>query len=270
MDDEYDPLCKVFAAQLKRLRLAKGWSQEALGRRMGFSGEMVSKVESARYRPSSAFAAALDSEAFPDMGGLFTELLEQSVRTRFQRWAVAEQEATVIRWWQPLLVPGLLQTEGYVCAIHNVWRAIDGVQNPEADVAARLERQAILDREVPPSLSVVLDESVLRRQVGGAKVMHGQLLHLAEMSERPRVTIQVFPSEIAEHVGLLGAFAVAGFAGGLPDMMYTESLDYGTTSRDPGRVERIAVAYDALRSEALGARASRDLIRKIAEEIWTA
>lgn len=268
MDQEPDPLFKVFATQLERLRTAKGWSQDALDKRIGFPGEMVSRVESGRSKPTAAFAAALDAEAFPDTGGLFTELLGKAERSPFQRWVDAEQRASVIRWWQPLSVPGLLQTEAYIRVVLDAWRAVDGIAETDAEVAARLERQAILDSETPPSLGVVLDETVLRRCVGGPKVMHEQLLHLAEMSERPRVTVQVVPSDVGAHVGLMGAFAIASFAEDSPAMAYLESPDAGTTTRNPTRVGRIAVAYDTLKSDALSARASRDLFRKVAEETW--
>ena len=99
--------------------------------------------------------------------------------------------------------------------------------------------------------------------------MHGQLLHLADMSERPRVSLQVLPSDVGAHVGLLGAFAIASFADDTPAMVYLETPDRGTTTRHPSRARRITVTYDALRDEALSARASRDLFRKVAEETWT-
>lgn len=100
--------------------------------------------------------------------------------------------------------------------------------------------------------------------------MQDQLLHLVELSERPRITVQVLPANIGAHVGLLGAFAVAGFANDTQGMVYLESPDEGEVVRQPDRVARIMVTYDALRDEALSARASRDLIRKVAEETWTA
>lgn len=272
--DADQPLFVFFRAQLRRLRAKKGWSQEALGKRIGFSGEMVSKVETGSSRPSPDFAAALDL-GFPEMNGLFAALLDHAEASRdvypewFRSWVDAEQRASVIRMWQPLLVPGILQTDGYIRAVYEAWRAVDGNQKIDADVAARLERQTVLDRETPPSFGAVIDESVLYREIGGPKVMHEQLNHLAEMSERPRITIQILPADVGAHVGLLGAFAMAQFPGDTDAMVYMESPDQGATSKDPDRVARLAVTYDALRDEALGARASRELLRKVAEEQWT-
>lgn len=274
MERDFNPLFAFFAAQLKRLREAKGWSQEALGKRIGYSGEMVSKVETGKNRPSPEFAAALDA-AFPEMNAMFTGLVHQAEKSHsaypmwFQSWVDAEKRATVLRGWEPLLVPGLLQTADYAEAVFNAWRAVDGVADTEASVALRLARQEVFDRPAPPSFGVIIDEPVLYRCVGGATVMHDQLLHIAEMAERPRISVQVLPADVGEHVGLLGAFATASFSD-IPGMVYLETPDEGTVSREPARVERMMVTFDTLRADALGARASRDLIRKVAEEKWTA
>lgn len=274
MERDSNPLFVFFASQLKRLREAKGWSQEALGKRIGYSGEMVSKVETGKNRPSPEFAAAADT-AFPEMGGLFADLMKEAEKSHsvypawFQSWVDAEKRATVLRWWEPLLVPGLLQTVEYAEAVFDAWRAVDGTADTETNVALRLARQDIFDRPAPPSFGVIIDESVLYRRVGSAKVMHNQLLHIAEMSERPRVSVQVLPVDVGEHVGLLGAFIIASFPD-IPGMVYLETHDEGTISREPARVERMMVTFDTLRVDALGARASRDLIRKVAEETWTA
>lgn len=170
--DADQPLFAFCRAQLRRLRAKKGWSQEALGKRIGFSGEMVSKVETGSSRPSPDFAAALDL-AFPEMNGMFAELVDHAEASRdvhpewFRSWVDAEQRASVIRWWQPLLVPSLLQVEGYIRAVYEAWRAVDGNPKIDADVAARLDRQSILDLDTPPSFGAVLDESVLYREIGG-------------------------------------------------------------------------------------------------------
>jgi hypothetical protein len=100
--------------------------------------------------------------------------------------------------------------------------------------------------------------------------MHDQLIHLADMSERPRVSVQVLPAEVGAHVGLLGAFAIASFADDSPGMVYFETPDEGEVSKRPTRLARVTVTYDALRDDALSVRASRDRIREVAEEKWTA
>ena len=274
MERDSNPLFLFFASEMKRLREAKGWSQEALGKRIDYSSEMVSKVETCRNRPSREFAVALDN-VFPQMGGMFVNIADQAEKSYsvyplwFQSWVDAEKRATVLRWWEPLLVPGLLQTAEYAEVLFNTWRAVDGTGDIEADVAARLARQDIFGRSTPPSFTAVIDESMLYRCIGNPKVMHDQLLHLVEMSERARITVQILPANIGSHVGLLGAFATASFTDA-PGMVYLETHDEGTIIRNPARVERIMVTFDTLRGDALGARDSRDLMRKVAEETWTA
>jgi hypothetical protein len=126
----------------------------------------------------------------------------------------------------------------------------------------------VLDRDQPPLLWLVIDEAVLHREVGGAKVMHDQLVHLAELSERPNITVEVTPDTSGAHSGLLGAFAIAEFADA-PSVVDLETAAGGQIAEERSVVAGIALAFDTLRSEALPRGASRDLIRKAAEERWT-
>lgn len=275
MEREPNPLLVFFATELRRARSAAGLSQDALGSRIGFSGELVSKIETGDRRPTGQFADRCDA-VFPEMGGIFTRLVGAAEKSHsvypawFANWIDAEQRATMLRTWETLLIPGLLQTAEYARAIFGAWQSVDGEADIDELVAARLARQAIFDRPSPPSFGAVIDESVLYRSIGGPKVMHDQLLHLANMAERPRITVQVLPAEVGAHVGLLGAFVIAGFADETQGIVYFEAPDEGQTTRQPATVAKIIVTYDTLRDEALGGRVSRDLIRKVAEERWTA
>ena len=150
--------------------------------------------------------------------------------------------------------------------LFRAWRTDDDEDKVEQLVLARMDRQRIFDRPKPPSFWAVLDEGLLRRRIGGAKVMHDQLVHLADMGERASIKIHVIPAEAGAHVGLLGAFAVAGFAGDTPGIVYFESPDEGQTTRDPGTVAKVSLTFETLRSEALPHGASRDLILKVAGE----
>ena len=119
----------------------------------------------------------------------------------FQEWADIEAQATVLRWYEPLVVPGLLQTEEYVRVILSA-RPDGNLDDLDEQVAARLARQAILDRTGAPQLWCILDEGVLHRAIGGSKVMRSQLYRLAEVAEHPKTTIQVIRSGGA-HAGPL-------------------------------------------------------------------
>jgi transcriptional regulator with XRE-family HTH domain len=189
-------------AELRRARVAAGMSQEQFSRSLGFDRTVITKAETGERPPSPEVAAAID-EAFPHLDGLFSRLTLLARRANgrypewFREWVDAEQQATALRTWQPILVPGLLQTRDYARALFQAWQPAASSDDLDALVGARIERQAIMDRADPPELLAVLDEAVLHRKVGSAKIMRDQLAHLGEMSCRPAVTIQIVPAEVA-------------------------------------------------------------------------
>jgi transcriptional regulator with XRE-family HTH domain len=274
MDRELNPLFGFFATELKRARNAAGLTQDSLGKRIGFSGEQVSKVELGDRRPTGQFAEGCDA-VFPELGGTFGRLVAKAEKSHgvypswFESWVDAEERASVLRSWEPLMVPGLLQTPDYARAVFEAWQAVDG-RDTETDVSGRLARQAIFDRPSPPLFMAVLDEAVLYRRVGDVKVMHTQLGHLLALADRPRVTLQVVPAEVGVHVGLLGGFAIAGFGDETPGMVYLETPDEGQITKHPTTVDKVSVTFDVLRAGALSTTATRDLIAKVAEERWKA
>jgi transcriptional regulator with XRE-family HTH domain len=260
-----------FGAEVRRAREAAGMTLAGLGAMVPCDASTVSRIESGLLSPTERFANACD-EAFPQMGGWFTRFYGDSPRWDgpypkwFVDWVDAEGRATVIRWWEPLLVPGLLQTAEYARALFKAWQTTGDDDEVENLVTARLARQRIFGGPKPPAFWAVIDEGVLRRRIGGAKVMHDQLVHLAEMAERPMIKVHVIPAEVGAHIGLLGAFAIASFADSVPGIVYFESPDEGETSKDPATVAKIILTFDTLRSEALPRGASRDLIMRVAEE----
>ena len=175
---------------------------------------MISKIETGDRPPAGDFPARLDAVPELDTRGALTRLrdhLKKGQKQRrygwFQEWAGIEAQATVLRWYEPLVVPGLLQTEDYARAILSA-RPDGNLDDLGEQVAARLARQAILGRTGAPQLWCILDEGVLHRAIGGSKVMRSQLYRLAEVAEHPRTTIQVIRSGGA-HAGLLGGFIIA-------------------------------------------------------------
>jgi len=133
-------------------------------------------------------------------------------------------------------------------------------------VAARLERQAILDRAEAPDVVAVIDEAVLHRLIGSPPVMHDALAHIAELSRRPGVVVQVIPASHGASAGLGGAFDIAA-ADGMPDTLRMEAIVDQTTEKR-SLVRKAAVAFDRVRADALPRDASRDLILKVADERW--
>jgi len=275
IDETSSPMA-FFGGALRRARMAAGMSQEHCGRELGYSGDLVGKIETGERSPTPDFARHCD-RVFPHLDELFARLLKLARRWQgpipqwFQDWLTAEQEALALRFWAPLVMPGLLQTADYARALLRVWpssRAEDVPDDLEELVSARIERQVILDRAKPPELLVVLDEMVLHRRIGSPKTMYDQLAHVAEMAGRPTVTVQVVPAEVGAHAGLLGAFAIADFDG-KPSTLYLDTAVEGFTVEKPARVRKATLAFDRLRAEALPRGASLDLIMKVAEQRWT-
>jgi transcriptional regulator with XRE-family HTH domain len=270
LDPSAGPL-EFFGGELRRARMATRLSQEQLGQRLGYSGALVGKVEMGERSPAPEFAEACD-KTFPEVNGLFVRMYKLARRwdggypTWFAEWLDSERQAQSLYSWEPLLIPGLLQTTDYA-------RAILGA-DPEATedqldglVAARLERQEILNRPEPPTLWVVLDEAVLHRMIGSRKIMYNQLLALADSLCRSNVTVQIVPAEIGVHAGLLGGFAIA-IHDNARSTVYMESPDQGQTTKVPSVVKRLSLTFDTLRADALPRSASRELIGRVAEQEW--
>jgi transcriptional regulator with XRE-family HTH domain len=271
LDPTAGPL-DFFGAELRRWRTAAGLSQEQLGQRVGYSGAQVGKIETGERAPSADFAEGSD-RALPDAHGLFGRLYQLARRwdggypSLLTEWGEAERRATSLRTWQPLLVPGLLQTPGYARALFAAWPGAGGDQLDQL-VNARIERQSIFARPDVPSLWAVLDEGALRRCIGSPKVMREQLMHLLMVSDRSKIRVQVVPAEAGAHVGLLGAFFIASFENA-PGLVYLESPGQGQTTQRPAVVAKISEIFDMVRARALPRGASRELIRKVAAEQWT-
>jgi transcriptional regulator with XRE-family HTH domain len=262
---------EAFAQELKAQREVAGLTQDQVAKLMGYSPSVIAKLETYRTIPSPQHAAQAD-EALRTPG-TFRRLRQAMVNGAYEPWVRAllemEQRATVLRNWESLVVPGLLQTETYARGVLRGARPTDSDAAIEQLVAARMTRQEIWQREdpEPPVLSVILGEAVLRQRVGDATVMREQFDQLIEVAKSPRITIQVMPFSSPAHPGLLGPFVVASFENG-PDAAYLDSVLDGQVSERRKQVAQARLLYDTLAREALSPGASIDLITKVAEE-WT-
>lgn len=265
----------VFGAELRYYRERAGLSQTDLAALVNVSHDVISKIENGDRAPAKDFPERLD--AVPELdtrdgltrlwGNLRKGLRHRAIPGWFQPWTHFEAQAATLRSYEPLLVPGLLQTDDYARAI---LAARPGGKRDDLDeqVGARMDRQAAaLARANAPQLWSVVDEGVLHRCIGGAKVMHDQLVHLADVTENLQTTIQVIPASAGAHAGLLGGFIIADLDGS-PSMVYLETAAEGQIADSPAIVAHAMLRFDALRSEALPRAASRDLIMKVASERW--
>ena len=263
----------VFGAELRFYRTRAGLSQKDLAARATVSHDVISKIETGERPPAGDFPPRLDAVPELDTRGALTRLwdhLKKGHKQRlygwFQQWAGIEARATVRRWYEPLVVPGLLQTEDYARAILSA-RPDGNLDDLDEQVAARLARQAILDRTGAPQLWCILDEGVLHRAIGGSKVMRSQLYHLAEVAEHPRP-----PSRSSAP-----AAPTPACSAGSSSPISTASRPWPTWRRRrmgrsptaPWRqLTSLSRSIDS-GAEAESWAASRDLIRKVAEERWT-
>ncbi len=262
-----DPDRRLFAEQLKAMREHAGMSREELGRQIGYTASTVANIET-MYRAATPDQARRFDTVF-GLPGIFGRIEERlhgvPFSAGFRPFQPYEAEAIELRLFEHTLVPGLLQAEDYARAVLSKHPNVTEDEVNER-VAARLARQAVLTREGPPPpvVWVLLDENVLHREIGGAKIMQDQLLHLAELARRPNVTIQVI-SRIGAHQGLHGAFALAV----MPDrraIVYLETAADGQTVEDPVIVADMTLRFDTLRTEAYKGSQSLALIQEVAEE----
>jgi transcriptional regulator with XRE-family HTH domain len=264
----------LFGAMVRYYRTQAGLSRDQLGARVYLTGDMVGRIETGQRTPSGQFIDAC--EAVPELntfGALraLREQLKDQLKSGpypgwFENWPQYEATARTLRTWQLVAVPGLLQTEDYARAMLQT-QVMTTADEIEEMVAARMERQAILTRDKPPMLWVILDEDVLRRPVGGRWVMKDQLRHLAEAARRPNVVLQVIPLAAGAHQGMSGSFVLAEFENSAP-VVYQDTATRGQIIEDANDIEGVSLLWDTLIAEALPRSASLELVEEVAKT-WT-
>ena len=263
-----------FGNEVREARTRAKMSQAALGAAVGYDATYVSKVETGAIVPDDVFVNAAD-RVFPNMNGWFARFWSNSRKWEgqnpawFKHWVEAELHARIIRWWEPLLIPGLLQTADYARELFRAWQTIEDADMVERNVSLRMDRQGIFDRPNPPTLITVIDETVLWRHIGNPEIMRTQLQYLVDMGERPNIAVHAVPASVGAHAGLLGAFIVADLEGDSGKVAYLETPDQGLISDAASLTANILGMFERVRSEALPKGASRELIRNVVSERWT-
>jgi transcriptional regulator with XRE-family HTH domain len=263
---------QVFGAMVRFYREQAGLSRSELARQICKSVSLIQAIELGQ-RAATAEVTG-DLEAALEAGGALARLRDeigdglgyQAYPSWFQEWALKEAEATTLRWFEPLVVPGLLQTEDYARAIFRTRFRITSDEIEER-VAARLKRQEVLTRDEPAALWVILDEWVLRRPVGGRHVMLEQVSRLTDAARQPHIVIEVIPAGVGAHEGVAGAFAIADFEDA-PSVGYQEGAVRGQPVEEPKDVASLDLTWDTLRGDALPRAASLVLLEEVAKS-WT-
>jgi hypothetical protein len=272
----------ILARQLQALREKAGLSYEQAAEAIYSSEWTIRRMERAEggfkpltvkslliaygitdIREIDAFLALAKDASKPGWWHSYDDILPAWFRT-----AVGlEEAATLIRAYEPQVIPGLLQTEGYIRAITAASFPAATSDYAERTVALRLARQQLLHRASPPGYWVVLDETVLRRPIGGRHVMRDQLTHLIQAAEQPEVTIQVIPFAAGWHPALYGMFNIFRFPGDeIPDIVYSEALTGAYYLNKPDETARYTQALDTMCAQAATPEQTITILRDIMKE----
>jgi len=265
--------------ELRTLREATGMSGEEVAERLSWSTSKLSRMEIGRNPPRPADLIRLldlykvTNQAHRDQ---LAALLREAKRKGW--WQIysdipystligLEAEAVSMLTYQQV-VPGLFQTESYARAIIAATDPAIDLETLDQRIEVRMTRQAVIARERPMEVRAVLDETCIRRLVGGGDVMRRQLARLVELAKRPNVIMQVLPFEVGAHPGtMLGPFAVLGFEHpDDPGVVYVEGNSNPYPDHE-GDLERYTMAFDRLRSMALSVSQTNDLLRATLEAL---
>ncbi|MFD4833770.1 helix-turn-helix domain-containing protein [Streptomyces uncialis] len=262
----------AFGARLRSSREAQGWTQEHLADLMGYSSQHISAMETGRKPPTlrsslsadAVFGRAGTPESFERA---YRELKSGSLLEGFPEYVEFEAQAEEVRLFEVGLIPGPLQTREYAAAIEagHVHRGTITAEQADERIDVLIERQAALARSLPPLL-VVLDESCIRRLVGGPEVMEEQLRRLLDFAAQPNTALQIAPYSMGERrpfnrlVNLLT----------LPDrsvVSYVESQTQGHLDREITSVWPLLRSYHQLQTEALSQAQTVTMIQQAGKGI---
>ncbi|MFJ8433979.1 Scr1 family TA system antitoxin-like transcriptional regulator [Kitasatospora sp. NPDC094019] len=259
-----------FGVFLRSSREQRGWTQDDLAKTTGYSSSHISAVETNRRPPTPRFSKKLD-KAFGTDGVLTrktNDVKNSPLLEGFAEYVVQEAKAVELRLFDLGIVPGLLQTQRYAEAIAAGAVRRGSITQDQADKRVEFvtARQLRLHRDQPPLLHVVMDESCVRRTVGGPAVMAAQLERLAEVSALPHTVLQVASFAIGED----RTFDLPVNILTLPNrslMSYAESSQQGHLERDSDSVVPILTAYYQLQATALSPAESAALISSLRKEL---
>jgi len=273
----------LLGSQLRRLREAKGISRQSAGYAIRASDAKMSRLELGRVGYKQRDVADLLT-----LYGVVDEqereaclTLAQQANTPgwwqkygdvlpswFEMYVGLEQAASVIRTYQVQFVPGLLQTEAYARSVILLGNPDAPAANVDLRVALRMARQEMLTRPDPPRVWAVVDEALLRRPVGGVRVMREQLERLIELSELPQVTLQVIPFDAGGHAAAGGSFSILRFADpNIHDIAYLEQLTSALYLEKRADVGNYLMVMDRLCAAASSPAETKQQVANIAKAL---
>ncbi|MFE1309113.1 Scr1 family TA system antitoxin-like transcriptional regulator [Streptomyces sp. NPDC058755] len=257
----------LLGAELRHARERKGLSQEQLGQRLFVSGSFIGQLEAGTRRMQPEFARMLDEVL--ETGGFFARNCKAAAKSKypehFEVVVESETQATTIREYTPLLIPGLLQTPAYARAVNRAYDPTTPDETIEEWMEGRMARTRMLDHPTKPVLWAVLDEAALRRETGGRAVMAEALRHVAGLARRSRIIMQVLPFSAGAHSAMQGALKLMEFTDA-PPLVYFEGVRTWRLEDDPATVTQLRFVYDLLVASALSQEQSLALVEALAED----
>ncbi|MBP2403150.1 Helix-turn-helix [Streptomyces netropsis] len=251
--------------ELKKARTKAGLTQLEVAARMDWSPSKLIRIEAGQVGVSTNDLRALLHEyGIVDQQRLdyFLELARASRKMPYREYRGLlpkpymdllsyEVAASIVRSFEPLVIPGLLQIEEYTRATSLAFAPHITGERMDRAVEARLQRQELLESEHRPEFFFIIDEAAIHRWTGGPGVMKSQLLHLKEMATRPGISIQIVPFSVGAHVGLQGSFVLLEFNGEMDDILYLEKTSGDSVfSDDTEATSRYLETFWALEAQA--------------------
>ncbi|MEU3922749.1 helix-turn-helix transcriptional regulator [Streptomyces sp. NPDC029004] len=259
---------KLVGALVGRFRVFAGLTQRELAERVSLHEETIASLEQGRRPLKPDLARALD-RILDTKGALETAVDNMPEIDLIPAWAEQymdiEREAIALSFFANQVLPGLLQTESYAGAVFRSRVPAFCDEEVNAQVAARLERQEILHRKVPPTTSFVLAEAILKAHLGGDNVYEETLRHVRACAELPGFALQIMPLARQTHAALDGPFILLE----TPDhqhLAYTETQRGSQLISDPDEVSILAQRYAMLRTQALNPEETKGLLDRLLGE----
>jgi transcriptional regulator with XRE-family HTH domain len=271
------------AADLRRLRNDNDFSIDDVAAALKWPGSKISRIENRQVGISTRdLRKMLDLYQVKDEPyreglleiarraterGWWQSYTGEVVSSSYANLIGLEAEAATIRGYEPELVPGLLQTADYARAVIRAGRPADTSQEIDRRVEVRLERQEILIRSdpPPPRVSVVLNEGVLLRRVGGAEIMRAQIEHLMKKRDRSNVVVQILPFSTGAHPAMVGPFKMLTFADPAdPGVVNVENHTGAHALERPEELQAYEEIWGSIQAKAISPDDSRAVMRTYA------
>jgi transcriptional regulator with XRE-family HTH domain len=285
MDTAQDPRVqrRRLSLELRRARDAVKFKQAEVAQAMDWSSSKLVRIERGDVNVSTNDLRALlehygvkDEMKVEELlelarsarGTSFYDQFSELLKPGFKEYLAYESSASVIRQYDPVIVPGLLQTEEYARGLF--WGHRFDPDRADRLWALRQHRQLVHDRKQPPEMNFVLDEAALRRHVGRGHAMLHQLEQLKEMAKRRHIKIQIIPFTQGAHPGLDGNFIILEFDDpNLDNLVHLESINQVTVRDDVELISRYLDKFEFLQEIAMSSKESRDFLDQLIADMRT-